>query len=101
MRSLVRAALFSLMVMPAAQAFFPVNPILQVRPDLIVAQVYNPYYEPLFCQGYVYGVTASGLQASAYLGQVIAPGSYRYVRLQANPWINPFVNGWSQIFCRF
>jgi hypothetical protein len=84
-----------------AHAFFTVNPLVQVRNNVVSAQVYNPYYEPIVCEGFAFGRTFSGMVFQSRIADVIAPGSHRYVYVHTNPFVNPFVNGWAQAQCRF
>ena len=102
MRSYLRLiAIVALFITSQAFAFFPVNPLVQVRPDVVSTQVYNPYYEPILCEGFAFGRTASGLVLQARVADIIAPGGHRYAFVHTNAFVNPFVNGWAQIMCRF
>jgi hypothetical protein len=98
MRWLLTVALF---LSFKAQAYFPINPLVQVRGDLVSAQVYNPYYEPILCEGLAHGLTASGAVFNARIADIIPPGQNRYAFVRTNPFMNPFVNGWAQVMCRF
>lgn len=104
MRSWILALFVSITVAaPAAQAmFFPVNPYVQTLPATVSAQVYNPYYEPMLCQGYVYGTTLRGFTMNAYFNSVVPAGQYRYAYVYVNnPYLDRFAHGWAQIHCRF
>jgi hypothetical protein len=97
----MRLALLTLLLSFSAHAFFPVNPIIQVRADLVSAQVYNPYYEPIFCEGFAYGQTTTGMIWNTRMASTIWPGQSAFVFVRTNPFFQPFMNGWAQIFCRF
>jgi len=104
MQAWIRISLFSLiLVSSAAQAyFFPINPRVMVNPAQITAQVYNPYYEPILCQGYVYGTTYRGLTLNAWFNSILAPGESRYATVYVNnPYFDRFGNGWANISCQF
>ena len=84
-----------------AWAFFPVNPMVQVTPLQVSAQVYNPYYEPIACSGQVFGRTSFGQVATAFFPQQVIPaGQFRFAYVYTNI-ANPFINGWGTIWCNF
>ncbi len=85
----------------SAFAQFNVNPLVTIRPDAVTAQVYNPYYEPILCEGIATGLTFSGVQLHSRVADIIAPGQYRFAVVTTNVLVNPFVNGWAQVLCRF
>jgi hypothetical protein len=101
MRRFVVAGLLSFMSLPAFAQYFTANPLLAVRPDVVSAQVYNPYYEPILCEGYAYGFTSWGNTFHAAFRDVLPPGSYRFAYVRTNAWNNAFVSGSAQIYCRF
>ncbi len=85
----------------SAFAFFPVNPLVQVRGNVVSAQVYNPYYEPILCEGFAFGRTYSGVVLQSRVADIIPAGGYRFAYVHTNAFLNPFVQGWAQIHCRF
>ena len=102
MRSALRLiVLVALFITTQAHAFFPMNPLVQIRPDVVSAQVYNPYYEPILCEGIAFGRTVYGQLLQARMADVIAPGTSRYAFVYTNAFVNPFANGWAQVMCRF
>ena len=102
MRSSLRLLAFSLFVLTAnAHAVFPLNPLMTIRPDAVTAQVYNPYYEPIVCEGFAFGQTYSGHVFQARVADIIPPGGYRYAVVSTNAVLNPFVGGWAQLLCNF
>jgi len=102
MRSILRSlALVTMITSGQAFAFFPVNPLVQVRPEVVSAQVYNPYYEPIACQGFAFGRTVYGQVFQAYFNDIIPPGQNRFAVVHTNAFANPFANGWADIRCRF
>lgn len=81
--------------------FFPARTNVFVHPGQVSAQVFNPFYEPIVCNGQIFGQTAAGPVFSTFLfDQLLPPGTVRVGYLMGNPY-NPFVGGWSQINCRF
>jgi len=81
--------------------FFPATGYVQVLPGQVTAQVYNPHYEPIICNGQVFGQTYTGRVYNAFFyEQLIPAGQYRFVFVQTFPH-DPFGNGWSNIVCRF
>ncbi len=84
-----------------AFAFFTVNPLVQVRSNLVSAQIYNPFYEAIICEGLAFGRTYSGAVIQARVADIIPAGGQRFAYVHTNPYLNPFVQGWAQVQCRF
>jgi hypothetical protein len=81
--------------------FFPANPAVEVLPGRVAATVYNPYYEPIICNGQVFGQTAMGPVYNAFFAEQFLPaGASRFAMVQTTPFA-PFVGGWANINCRF
>lgn len=81
--------------------FFPANPNVIVLPGQVSAQVYNPYFQPIICNGQVFGQTAFGQVYTAFFAEQFMPsGTSRHAFVLANGF-NPFVTGWANIHCRF
>lgn len=100
----LKALLFALVLTMTSTAFaqfFPARAYITVLPGQVRAQVYNPYYEPIICNGQVFGQTARGPIFNAFFAEQFMPaGSYRFAVVNAHPY-NPFVGGWANIHCRF
>lgn len=100
LKSLVLAALICV----TTTAFAQVGPgriQVIVLPGVVKAEVYNPNYEPILCDGQVFGLTMAGFTHTAYFVQQILPAAgYRQATVIAD-FRNPFVNGWANIVCRF
>jgi len=93
----------SLMILSSSAfaQFFPAQAYVSVLPGRVSAQVYNPYYEPIVCNGQVFGQTFQGPVFNAFFFEQFMPaGQSRFAFVQANPY-NPFVRGWANITCRF
>jgi hypothetical protein len=88
------------MTTSAFAQFFPANANISIQPGQVNAQVYNPNYEPIVCQGHTFGRTSRGLVLNAFFSDIIPPGQYRYAYVHTNPY-DPFINGWSNINCQF
>lgn len=87
---------------PAAFAqVFPAPSMVFVQPAAVVAQIYNPYYENICCEGTLNGVTWNGLFRQTPFTFMVYPGTTRTVSLGTNPYYNAFANGWVVSFCRF
>ena len=92
--------IMTLMASAFAQ-FFSANPSVTVLPYQVTAEVYNPYYEPIVCNGQVFGQTAYGPVFNAFFSeQFMVAGSSRMAVVVTNV-LNPFVGGWANIHCRF
>lgn len=79
---------------------FGANAYVQVNSLNITAEVANPYQQPIYCSGRVIGMTYSGHTLYAYVNTVVPAFGYRYAYVYTNAH-NPFVNGWSEVVCRF
>jgi hypothetical protein len=100
LKSLLAVALFTLTTSAFAQ-WFPARVQVTVLPGRVTAQVFNPYYEPIICNGQVFGQTVHGPVFNAFFAQQFLPaGGYRFAFVQTTPY-SPFVNGWANIQCRF
>jgi hypothetical protein len=100
LKSLVVAALLCMATSAFAQ-WFPARVYVTVLPGQVTAQVFNPYYEPIICNGQVFGQTAHGPVFNAFFAEQFMPaGDYRMAFVQTTPF-SPFVNGWANIHCRF
>lgn len=94
-------ALFLTLTTSAFAQFFSANPVVTVLPGQVAAQVYNPYYEPIVCNGQVFGQTARGPVFNAFFTEQLMPaGSYRFATVVTNAF-TPFIGGWANINCRF
>lgn len=95
-------ALFSLLISSTAFAqWFPARAHVTVFPGQVAVQVFNPYYEPIICNGQVFGQTMRGPVLTSFFAEQFMPaGSYRFAYVQTTPYA-PFVNGWANIHCRF
>lgn len=100
----LKALFIALVLTVSSQAFaqfFPSQARVTVLPGQVLAQVYNPYYEPIICNGQVFGQTARGPVFNAFFAQQLLPaGAHRYAVVTTNAF-NPFVGGWANIVCRF
>ena len=100
----LKAGFFALFLLASTSVFaqfFPARAFVTVLPGQVTAEVYNPYYELIICNGQVFGQTAYGAVYNAFFVEQLLPvGGYRYASVNALP-LNPFVTGWTQINCRF
>lgn len=81
--------------------WFPGRVNVVVLPGQVAAEVMNPYYEPIICNGQVFGQTAQGPVFTTYFAEQFLPvGGFRYAYVQTTPYA-PFVRGWANIQCRF
>jgi hypothetical protein len=80
--------------------FFPARVEVVVLPGQIAAQVTNPFFQPIICNGQVFGQVTSGAVFTTYFAEQFMPvGSYRFAYVTTTPFL-PFVNGWANIHCR-
>lgn len=100
----LKAVLFTAFLTLSTSAFaqfFPARAFVTVLPTQVSVEVYNPYYEPIICNGQVFGITASGHTFSSFFAEQYLPaGGYRYAIVRTNAF-NVFVNGWPSIHCRY
>lgn len=98
----VLLALSALMVaVPAFAQYFPARAYVTVLPGQVTAEIFNPYYEPIICNGEVFGQTVAGpVFHSFFYEQLLPAGGYRSALVRADL-RNPFVHGWANIHCRF
>lgn len=81
--------------------FFPARATVVVLPGQVSVEVVNPYYEPILCNGQVFGQTFTGQVFNAFfVQQIIIAGDVRYALVRADL-RNPFITGWSNVQCRF
>lgn len=101
LKALIVLSLLTFMSTSAFAQFFPARVNVMVLPGRINVEVFNPYYEPIICDGQIFGQTARGFVQNMFFAQQFLPaGGFRAAFLQANPY-NPFVGGWANIQCRF
>jgi hypothetical protein len=100
LKALILASALTLTSSAFAQ-YFAANPAVTVLPGQVSVQVYNPYYEPIICNGQVFGQTINGPVFNAFFAEQFMPaGSSRFAVVVTNPY-NRFVGGWANIHCRF
>ena len=100
LKSLIVLGLLVLSTSALAQ-WFPARVEVVVLPGQVAAKVFNPYYEPLICNGQVFGQTAHGPVFNTYFAEQFLPaGGFRYAYVQTTP-LSPFLTGWANIHCRF
>jgi hypothetical protein len=86
---------------PVKAHWFPAHINVMVLPGQVSAEVYNPFYEPIICNGQVYGQTMYGGTLTVFfIEQFLPMGSNRFAFVQTTPF-NPFIGGWANIHCRF
>lgn len=100
LRSLIAVALLCLTTSSFAQ-WFPARVNVVVLPGVVSAEVFNPFFQPLICQGQVFGQTTFGAVFNSYfIEQFLPVGTSRFAFVQTNAFA-PFINGWANIFCRY
>lgn len=101
LKALILTAVLSSFSSAALAQWFPATVQVTVLPGQVAAQVYNPYPQPVICNGQVFGQTVAGPVFNAYFAEQFMPvGSYRYAFVQTNAFA-PFIGGWANIHCRF
>ena len=100
LKSLIVAA-FLTVTTSAFANWFPARANVSVLPGQVAVEVFNPYYEPIICNGQVFGQTSYGQVFNAFFAEQFLPaGGYRFAYVQTTPFA-PFVGGWANIHCRF
>ncbi len=100
LKSLFVAGLF-LVTSTAFAQFFPARVHVSVLPGQVSFQVMNPHFNPIICNGQVFGRTIYGqVFTSFFAEQFMRAGEFRYAYVNAIPYA-PFTNGWANIHCRF
>ncbi|MFP5519443.1 MAG: hypothetical protein ACLGGX_06035 [Bdellovibrionia bacterium] len=99
MKSLFATLLLALMLPLSANAYFTPNVQFNIQPYQVAAQVYNHTGSLLYCQGYVYGMTQTGVYYNAWFADYVPPMQYRYAYVYSSyPYY--FVNAWADIRCQ-
>lgn len=99
-RLLLVAILFCAVNAHAFYGWFPANARVVVTPVQAQAVFVNNLAYPVICRGQVFASTYNGLVANSWVNDVVVyPGITAYAYVYTNPY-NPFVNAWSQIYCR-
>lgn len=100
LKSLVAASLIVLTTTAFAQ-WFPARVNVTILPGQVAAEVFNPHYEPIICNGQVFGQTVQGAVYNTFFTEQFLPaGGYRFAYVQTTPF-SPFIGGWANIHCRF
>jgi hypothetical protein len=100
LKSLLFVSMFTVASSAFAQ-FFPATTSVTIHPSQVSVEVYNPYYEPIVCNGQVFGQIFAGQVFNAYFAEQLLPaGAHRYAYVVTN-FRAPFVGGWANIHCRF
>lgn len=101
LKSLIVAALMTLFTSSAFAQWFPGHVQVQVLPGQVAFQVINTNYQPIICNGQVFGQTVYGHVFTSFFAEQFLPaGGFRYAYVNAVPWA-PFARGWANINCRF
>jgi hypothetical protein len=101
LKSFLIATLVSLFATSAFAQWFPGRVQVTVLPGQVAFQVMNPYYQPIVCNGQVFGQTFHGqIFTAGFIEQVLPVGDFRYAYVNAVPFA-PFARGWANIHCRF
>jgi hypothetical protein len=93
-------ASFLIMTSSAFAQWF-IQPQMIVTPDAVVARIQNIWGRPVICQGEVHGLTARGLWLRAGFTDVVPFGQFRNAVVVTNPYIDPFIDGRSNLWCNF
>lgn len=101
LKSLIVASLMCLFTSSAFAQWFPGQVHVSVLPGQVAFQVMNPHFNPIICNGQVFGRTIYGhVFTSFFTEQFMRAGEFRYAYVNAIPYA-PFTNGWANIHCRF
>lgn len=101
LKALALTVVLSSFTLSAWAQWFQATVQITNLPGQISAQVYNPYPQPLICNGQVFGQTYAGPVFNAFFAEQFMPaGTYRYAYVQTTSYA-PFTYGWANINCRF
>lgn len=100
LKSLFAIALFTVTT-TAFGYWFPARVNVVVLPGQVAAEVFNPFFQPIICNGQVFGQTVHGAVFTSYFAEQFLPiGGHRFAFVQTTPYA-PFVHGWTNIHCRY
>ena len=101
LKALLFTALLATFTTPAFAQWFPGTVRVNYLPHMVTAEVFNPHFQPIICNGQVFGQTWGGPVQTAFFAEQFMPvGSYRYAYVYSNGFAN-FVSAWANIHCRF
>lgn len=101
LKALIFLSVFVFAMSSAFSQVIPARVNVIVLSGRITTHIMNPFLRPIICSGEVLGQTISGIVLrTAFVNQVIFPGTDRIVFVQAHP-ANPFVSGHSNVYCQF
>lgn len=80
--------------------WFNPYPNMFLYPRYVESFVANNSFAPIYCQGFVQGITFRGLRVTSWISRWIAPGINARIYVYNNTF-EPFVNTYSEIFCRY
>lgn len=101
LKSLIVALFVSLLATPAFAQWFPAQVQASVLPGQVAFVVANPSFQPVICNGQVFGQTTYGQIFTTYFVEQYMPaGAFRYAYVVASPYA-PFLSGWANINCRY
>ncbi len=100
LKFLLVVAFLSLTATAFAQ-WFPGRAEVSVLPAQVAFRVFNPYAQPIVCNGQVFGQAVNGqIFTAGFLEQLLPVGDFRLAYVNALPFL-PFARGWANINCRF
>jgi hypothetical protein len=100
-KSLMVACMLVLFTTSAFAQWFPGRVQVSVLPGQVAFQVMNPHFQPIVCNGQVFGQTIYGqIFSSGFFQQLLPVGGFRFAYVNAIPFA-PFARGWANIHCRF
>jgi hypothetical protein len=101
LKSLIIAGILTLFTSSAFAQWFPGQVQVSVLPGQVAFQVFNPHFQPIVCNGQVFGQTMYGqIFSSGFFQQLLPAGAFRYAYVNAIPFA-PFSHGWANIQCYF
>lgn len=77
------------------------NAQMFINSNVVVARVTNVWGRPVHCTGQVFGLTSRGYWAQVNFNDIVPAGQWREAGVSTNPYMDPFVNGRSNIWCNF
>ena len=100
MKKIAIVALFLVSLTANAQSFnwYRVFPSPFITQQSVRANVVNNTFFPVYCRGFVQGITFRGLRVTSWINRWVGGGQFASIFVYNNNSFDPFVNQYSEIF---
>lgn len=102
MKKIAFIALFLVSFTASAQYFnwYRVYPAPIINRQVVYANVANNTFFPIYCRGFVQGITFRGLRVTSWINRWVSGGQFANIYVYNNNTFDPFVSQYSEVFCR-